>query len=185
MLARRAPRSVRSLVQPGLPLTMATPPPGLDWVLFSNEPLPVGDALTWAVLPSCGAVVTFSGTVRDHSEGRPDVSTVEYEAYAEYVEPRLAEVAAAARRRWPVIGRVALFHRAGLLGVGEVSVVVAVSAPHRIEAFEAARFCIDDVKGNVPIWKHETWSGGSEWVHCDHSPVPAEHADEPVARTGS
>jgi molybdopterin synthase catalytic subunit len=75
----------------------------------------------------------------------------------------LAAIAADARRRWPGLGRVALLHRVGRLELGEVSVAVVVSAPHRGEAFEAARFAIDTLKETVPIWKRESWSGGSDW----------------------
>lgn len=118
------------------------------------------------MLPGCGAVVTFAGTVRDHAEGRRGVVRLDYEAYEEQVGPRLAGIATEARRRWPAIGRVALLHRVGRLDVTEVSVVVAVSTPHRLEAFEAARWCIDTLKATVPIWKQETWEGGTDWATC-------------------
>ena len=72
-------------------------------------------------------------------------------------------MAAEARARWPVVGRIALLHRTGVVDVGDAAVVVAVSAPHRAEAFEAARFCIDTLKRSVPIWKRETWAGGESW----------------------
>ncbi len=122
----------------------------------------------WAVRSDCGAVVVFTGTVRDHAEGRPGVSSLEYEAYTELVEPRLAAVADAARTRWPDLGRLALLHRIGLLEVEEAAVVVAAGAPHRDVAFDGARFCIDTLKESVPIWKKETWAGGQDWA-----PVPA------------
>ncbi|HEV2766623.1 MAG TPA: molybdenum cofactor biosynthesis protein MoaE [Acidimicrobiales bacterium] len=134
------------------------------WVALSPQPLPLATVADWAVLPRCGALVVFTGTVRDHAEGRPGVSTLEYEAYTGQVEPRLAGIADQARRQWPHLGRIALLHRTGLLGVGEASVAVAVSAPHRAEAFAAARFCIDAVKVSVPIWKRETWAGGQDWA---------------------
>ena len=147
---------------------IAPPDVGDDWLALTDAALPVEGAVAWAVLPSCGAVVVFSGTVRDHAEGRPGVSSLEYEAYQEEVVPRLAAIAAEARARWPVLGRVVLLHRTGTLGVGETSVVVAASAPHRPEAFAAARFCIDTLKATVPIWKRETWEGGSDWSTCAH-----------------
>ena len=147
------------------------PPPQdrtTDWIDVTEQPLSVDVAAAWATVPHCGAVVTFSGVVRDHSEGRPGVTSLEYEVFAEAVVPRLADVGASARRRWPGIGRLALLHRVGRLGVGETSVLVAVSTPHRAEAFEAARHCIDTLKRTVPVWKHETWAGGSDWALCAH-----------------
>jgi molybdopterin synthase catalytic subunit len=143
-------------------------PIGDDWVGLGVAPLPVDTALTWAGQPDCGAVVLFSGTVRDHAEGRPGVTSLEYEAYEDEVESRLSAIAAEARRRWPALGRIALLHRVGALAVGETSVVVVVSSPHRPEAFDAARFCIDTLKETVPIWKRETWEGGTDWATCSH-----------------
>ena len=144
------------------------PPSSDDWVALTAAPLPVDAAVSWAGRPDCGAVVLFSGTVRDHAEGRRGVIELEYEAFEEEVVPRLAAIAEGARRRWPVVGRIALLHRVGCLGVGETSVAVVVSAPHRPEAFDAARFCIDTLKETVPIWKRETWEGGSDWATCSH-----------------
>jgi molybdopterin synthase catalytic subunit len=138
-----------------------------DWVALSTGELPIAAASSWAVLPSCGAVVTFAGTSRDHSDAEGDrrqgVTVLEYEAYDEQVVPRLAAVAAELRRRWPAVGRVVLLHRVGEVRVTEASVVVVVSAPHRDEAFAAARFGIDAVKATVPIWKREIWAEGSAW----------------------
>lgn len=143
---------------------MLRPPVGPTWVALTDQVLPIGEAVEWAIRPDCGAVVLFTGTVRDHGDDRPRVSSLEYEAYTEEVEPRLAAVAEGARRRWPTAGRLALLHRVGLLHLGEVSVVVAAAAPHREEAFSAARFCIDTLKSTVPIWKREAWEGGRDWV---------------------
>jgi molybdopterin synthase catalytic subunit len=142
---------------------VGTPPPGDTWLALTAEPLPVGQAADWAVLPRCGAVVLFSGTARDHADGRQGVSELEYEAYEEQIVPRLAAIADDCRARWPDVGRIALLHRVGTVPVGESSVVVAVSAPHRQEAFAAARHAIDTLKATVPIWKRETWEGGSAW----------------------
>jgi molybdopterin synthase catalytic subunit len=146
------------------------PPPatGDDWVGLTTSVLPVAAAAEWVVLPSCGAVVVFSGTSRDHSgdvasgTARQGVTVLEYEAYEEEVEPRLAAIVAELRTRWPAVGRVALVHRTGPVPVGESSVVVAVSAPHRDDAFLAARFGIDTLKATVPIWKKETWTDGTD-----------------------
>lgn len=139
-----------------------------DWIALTEEPLSTDEATKWAIVPECGAVVTFAGTVRDHSEGRDNVSVLTYEAYTEQVEPRLAAIAAVARERWPMVGRLVLWHRIGELKLGEVSVVCVASTPHRPEAFDAARFLIDTVKVTVPIWKKEIWSGGTDWSLCDH-----------------
>lgn len=117
----------------------------------------------WCVQPDCGAVVLFSGTVRDHAPGRTGVEYLEYEAYIEHAVSKMADVVDEARRRWPDIGRVAMFHRLGRLAVGESTVIVAVSAPHRPESFAACRFCIDALKASVPIWKKEVWADGEDW----------------------
>lgn len=138
-------------------------PEGETWLGLTAAPLPVAEAVAWAVRPDCGGLVLFSGTARDHAEGRPGVERLEYEAYESQVVPRLGAVADEARSRWPTVGRIALLHRIGVLDVGESAVVVVVSAPHRAEAFEAARFCIDTLKRSVPIWKRETWSDGESW----------------------
>ena len=152
-------------------------PTGEDWIAISGGQLPVDDVWKWAAVPECGGIVTFCGTVRDYSEGRAGVTSLEYEAYEEHVVPRLTAVATAARSTWPDIGRLALLHRVGRLTVGEVAVVVAVSTPHRAEAFAAAQFCIDTLKHTVPIWKRETWQGGSDWTVCTPGATP--HGHEP------
>lgn len=139
------------------------PEPADDWVELVPVPLPVAEASAWAVRPDCGAVVSFSGTARDHADGRDDVTGLEYEAYEEQARPRMRAIVAEARAQWPEIGRVALIHAVGSVPVGQSAVVVAVSAPHRAEAFEAARFTIDALKATVPIWKRETWAGGADW----------------------
>jgi len=126
----------------------------------------MADALAFAIRPECGAVVSFVGTVRDHAEGRPGVSLLEYEAYEEEVEPRLEALAAGARSRWPSLGGLVLLHRVGPLEVTEIAVLVVASATHRGEAFDAARWSIDTLKGTVPIWKRETWEGGVDWGTC-------------------
>jgi molybdopterin synthase catalytic subunit len=112
----------------------------------------------------CGAVVTFLGTVRDLTDGL-ETTALDYEAYPGMAEKKLAEIEEDTRARWP-IGEIALVHRLGHLEVGEVSVAVAVSCPHRAQAFEACRHAIDRLKELVPIWKKENWADGrTEWVH--------------------
>ena len=115
------------------------------------------------MLPRCGAVVLFSGTVRDHADGRDDVQYLTYEAYDEQVQPVFSSIVDELRTRWPDTGRVVLLHRTGRLELEESSVIAVVSAPHRPEAFEAARYAIDALKESAPIWKHEVWADGSDW----------------------
>ena len=134
-----------------------------DWVAITDLTLDVGVAYEWAVRPACGAVVVFSGTVRDHADGRDNVTHLTYEAYEDKARERMFEIIAEARRKWPTIERVALLHRVGRLSLGESSVLVVVSSPHRPEAFEAGRFCIDTLKVAVPIWKQEEWAEGTDW----------------------
>jgi molybdopterin synthase catalytic subunit len=112
----------------------------------------------------CGAVVLFLGTVRDLTGARVTVA-LDYDAYPAMAEKKMAEIEADTCRRWPV-GAIILEHRLGHLDVGDISVAVAVSCPHRAQAFEACRHAIDRLKELVPIWKKETWADGStEWVH--------------------
>jgi len=114
--------------------------------------------------PGCGAVVTFLGTVRDLTGDRV-TAALDYEAYPGMAEKKMAEIERATRERWPV-GELAMVHRLGHLEVGDVSVAVAVSCPHRAEAFDACRYAIDRLKELVPIWKKENWADGTtEWVH--------------------
>ncbi len=147
-----------------------------DWVEFSDEVIPVAEVLAWVGQRECGAIATFSGTVREQSEGRPPIIAVEYNAYREHLGARLLAIAAAARHRWPEIGRLALIHRLGRVEVGETSVLIAVSAPHRAEAFDTTRYLIDTVKTSAPIWKCEHWSGGSDWALGEHDLVDIEGA---------
>jgi molybdopterin synthase catalytic subunit len=114
--------------------------------------------------PDCGAVVLFLGTVRDLTGERLTVA-LDYEAYPAMAEKKMAEIEQETRSRWPV-GELVMEHRLGHLEVGDVSVAVAVSCPHRAQAFEAGRHAIDRLKELVPIWKKENWADGTtEWVH--------------------
>ena len=138
------------------------PPEAADWLALSLDPLPVAEASAWAVVPGCGGVVTFTGTVRDHADGRDGVTGLVYEAYEEQAGARLAAVAAEVRARHPGVGRLAIIHRIGALVVTDAAVVVVASAPHRDEAFAAARLAIDATKASVPIWKRETYGEGAQ-----------------------
>ena len=131
-------------------------------------------ALTESVRTSAaGAVVSFLGTVREMTDGRRTVA-LDYDAYPEMATAKMQELADRAREKWPVTG-VAISHRLGHLELGDISVAVAVSAPHRHQAFDAGRFLIDELKIVVPIWKKENWSDGTtEWVHPD----PSQHVPQ-------
>ncbi len=150
-----------------------------DWIELTEAPLPVAEALAWVVQPGCGAVDVFCGTVRDHSEGRRSVERLEYEAYEPLVVPRFKEIAHEARRRWPEIGRLVVLHRIGSLAVGETSVVIAVSTPHRSSAFDATRWCIETLKATVPIWKRELWEDGADWGLGTHELTDVGDAGSP------
>ncbi len=115
--------------------------------------------------PRAGAVVLFLGVVRDNARGRR-VNRLEYEAYEVLARREMEKIAAAIASRWPVI-RLAMIHRTGQLNVGDASVAISVAAPHRAEAFEAARFAIDTLKLTVPIWKKEIWEGGEAWIGAE------------------
>lgn len=132
-------------------------------LLISADPLDVADIAASIASPASGASVVFTGTARDHAPGKTDVTHLDYEAYPEQVEAKIAEIVADARERWPIM-HVTVAHRTGRVNVGEPSVVVAVSSAHRGDAFEAARFIIDELKERAPIWKKEHWSGGAEWI---------------------
>lgn len=121
-------------------------------------------ALTeWTRSNQAGAVVLFLGTVREMTGDRRTVA-LDYEAYPEMARAKMQELANEAASKWPVI-RVAIAHRFGRLELGDVSVAVAVSTPHRRDAFDAGRFLIDTLKEVVPIWKQENWADGTtEWV---------------------
>lgn len=131
-------------------------------VRVGAEPIDPGRLFKEVARPDSGATVVFTGTVRDHSPGKEGVSHLEYEVYAEMVEPKIEEIVAEAASRWPVLHAV-VEHREGTVRLGEVSVAVAVSCAHRADAFDAARFIIDELKVRAPIWKKEFWPGGSEW----------------------
>jgi len=111
-----------------------------------------------------GAVVLFLGTVREMTAGKQTVA-LDYDGYPEMAKVKMGELESQARERFPVI-EVTIMHRLGHLELGDISVAVAVSSPHRADAFEAGRFIIDTLKETVPIWKKENWADGStEWVH--------------------
>lgn len=127
-----------------------------------------------------GAVVLFLGTVREMTADRQTLA-LDYDAFPAMAIAKMEELEAEARERWPVIN-VGISHRLGHLELGEISVAVAVSSPHRDVAFEAGRFLIDTLKVTVPVWKKENWSDGTtEWVH----PGTGEVADSSPVERGS
>lgn len=134
-----------------------------DTYAVVERPLSPNDAAAAVEDPGAGGVVIFSGVVRNETGGRR-VKFLEYEAHAPMAEAKLREIGAALRRRWPGVKRVAMLHRVGRLEIGESSVVIAVSAAHRGDAFEACRYAIDTLKQTVPIWKKEHFEDGEVWV---------------------
>lgn len=127
-----------------------------------SGPIDVAAVTAAVARPSAGATVTFVGTTRDHNDGRR-VSRLEYEAYPEMALAEMRRIGETAQQRWP-IEKVAIVHRIGVVPLGEASVVIAVSAGHRRDAFEACHFAIDRLKEVVPIWKKEYFEGGEIWV---------------------
>ncbi len=141
----------------------SAPGPGHDTYRVVEHPLSA-DAIATAVEdPGAGGIVIFSGVVRNQTGGRP-VKFLEYEAHAPMAETQMREIGEAVHRQWTGICRVAMLHRVGRLEIGEVSVLIAVSAAHRGEAFAACQYAIDTLKRTVPVWKKEHFEDGEIWV---------------------
>ncbi len=138
------------------------PPVSGGAFLLSEEPLSLDAAVREVSSDAAGAIATFVGTTRARSRGR-DVVRLEYEAYAGMAEAEMARLATGLRDRYELVG-VAIHHRVGVVGLGEPSVVIAVSAPHRADALAACRDAIDTLKQTVPLWKKEVYAGGEEWI---------------------
>lgn len=133
-------------------------------IQLTHEPIDFAALTEQVRSEQAGAVVLFLGTVREMTGHRRTVA-LDYEAFPEMAKAKLEELLDEARDKWP-IERAAIVHRLGHLELGDVSVAVAVSTPHREEAFEAGKYLIDRLKEIVPIWKKENWADGStEWVH--------------------
>ena len=135
---------------------------GEDSTLLTQSPLSLDDAVRSVASDVAGAVATFSGTARVHSRGRR-VLYLDYEAYEPMAEVMLAQLAGELRERHGLTA-VAIHHRVGRVGIGEPSVVIAASAPHRAEAFAACREAIETLKTSIPLWKKEVYVGGEEWI---------------------
>lgn len=132
---------------------------------------PIDVAALSTSTPEDGALCVFTGVVRNHNDGK-SVLHLEYEGYEEMVVSVFAEIEAEAKQRFGVT-RVRIVHRLGRMEIGDTSVAVAVSSPHRKEAFEACRFAIDTLKHKAPIWKKEYYADGSSWLEgpggCAHA----------------
>lgn len=152
------------VVPAGAEVALIPPVAGGSGGLFrvQDAPLSLDEVVRAVAAESQGGLVTFTGAVRDHSHGKT-VTKLEYEAYVPMAEKKLAEIGAEAAGKWPGT-RVAVVHRVGTLLPGELAVVIAVSAPHRKEAFRACEYVIDRLKEDVPIWKKEFAADGEVWV---------------------
>lgn len=149
-------------------------PPGTDLILLVREPIDADALIQHLRTPADGAVVTFDGCVRNQSHGRRTLY-LDYEAYESMAMAKIQEIAAEIHGKFP-IDRVAIAHRLGRLEIGETSVFIAVSAPHRPAAFEACRYAIDTLKRTVPIWKKEYFEDGAVWADGELPPVPQDTA---------
>jgi len=130
--------------------------------LITAEPLEVSSVVDLVSHDEAGAVASFVGTVRRSSRGR-DVQYLEYEAFEEMAEPMLARLAESLTEKHGLTA-VAIHHRIGRVEIGEASVVIAVSSPHRASALDACREAIDTLKETIPLWKKEVYAGGEEWI---------------------
>jgi molybdopterin synthase catalytic subunit len=129
---------------------------------LSDEPLSLDEVVREVADDGAGAIATFTGTTRNRSRGR-EVVRLEYEAYEGMAEAEMERIAATLRERYQLVA-VAIHHRVGVVGIGEPSVVIAVSAAHRGDALAACRDAIDALKESVPLWKKEFYVGGEEWI---------------------
>lgn len=136
----------------------------VDQLHITTDPLCVSTVYQLADVAANGAVVLMSGMVRNQTGGRP-VAYLEYQAYEPMAIAIFEQIAATMRDHWSSLNRIVIHHRIGRLEIGAISVLVAVGAPHRADAFEACRYAIDTLKQQAPIWKQEHWADGdSDWV---------------------
>jgi molybdopterin synthase catalytic subunit/molybdopterin converting factor small subunit len=138
------------------------PPVSGGAFLLSDEPLSLDRVVEEVRSDEAGAIATFTGTTRVHSRGRT-VTHLDYEAYEGMAERVMEEIAEALRARYELTA-IAIHHRVGRVAIGETSVVIAVSAPHRQDALAACKDAIDELKERVPLWKKEVYEGGEEWI---------------------
>jgi len=140
---------------------------------ITRKPLDLSAFVRRVAFPGAGAIVTFTGVVRDNARGK-SVKYLEYEAYAGMAEQSLREIITEIQERW-ADARVAIGHRVGRLRIGEASLVIAVAAPHRAEAYAASRYAIERIKAVLPVWKKEFAVDGASWVE---GPVAGELSAE-------
>jgi molybdopterin synthase catalytic subunit/molybdopterin converting factor small subunit len=138
------------------------PPVSGGAFLLTEQPLSLDAAVDEVRTPGAGAIATFIGTVRTESRGR-DVRFLEYEAYAQMATDVMTQLAAKLKERYD-LHEIAIHHRTGRVEIGDSSVVIAVSAPHREDALAACKDAIDELKETVPLWKKEVYEGGEEWI---------------------
>ena len=131
-------------------------------IKISNQALEVQACIDWVMTPESGGIDVFIGTVRNATKGK-QVVRLEFEAYEPMALKETEKIAAQAFEKWPV-QKLLVHHRVGILEVGEIPVIIAVSCAHRDAAFEACRFVIDTLKQTVPIWKKEVFEDGETWV---------------------
>src|SRR5437588_287076 len=136
-----------------------------DWIELSSQALSTAQAVRFVTHPAAGGIDVFLGTTRHETSPQGHtLLALDYESYPEMAIQQMQSLAQKARQRWPIL-KLVLLHRTGRVQVGEASVVIAVAAPHRAEAFDACRWLIDSLKSEVAIWKKEVWGDGStSWV---------------------
>jgi molybdopterin synthase catalytic subunit len=155
-------------------------PPNTDLFALVREPIDAPALIRHVRTAEDGAVVTFDGCVRNDSHGRATLY-LDYEAYESMALAKIHEIGAQIHEKFS-IDRVAIAHRLGRLEIGETSVFIAISSPHRPAAFDACRFAIDTLKRTVPIWKKEYFADGAVWADGELPPAPA---DTPIAKPAS
>jgi molybdopterin synthase catalytic subunit len=156
---------------------------GTDLYRITEDPVSLDPLVASVARNTSGAVATFLGVVRGFARGR-QVSWLEYDAYPEMATAKMRQIGEEIRTRWAV-DCIAIVHRTGRLTIGEASVAIAVSAPHRREALHACALAIERVKEMVPIWKKEVWADGSEWIGSTVDEYRELSAERRVLRTGT
>ena len=154
---------------------------------LTDKPIELNELLALVGDPGAGAVATFIGTTRDNNEGR-SILSLDYEAYPGMAEQEMARLGEEVEEKWRIT-RMAMVHRIGNVPIGEASVIIAVSAPHRDDAFKACRYAIDELKKRVPIWKKEIYRGGEIWIGSQtgeqYTTPPTPSPSDPLSFRGS